>query len=141
MGVIMRAVLTVFCVCNLLSAWQLLVFTEWARDSIGEPLPRLFGTVKCIMQLTTAATLIGLLACVSLWTVQLVRWTGVGKRRVGTANRNAARSEGILLMASLTSYIAVLVTVSGVVMANSRYVVNGIYMNCDGPGISRDVER
>lgn len=132
-----RAVSLVFSASNFLLTWALLVYTEWAKQSLGEPLPRVFYHGKAIVYVMIVVALVAFFAFVCPWIVKLACLLFCRRMASDNARPKIASTDGALLILCLASYLALVTTICAVVMANSRCVVNGIFMNIDGPVESR----
>ncbi len=133
-----RAVLLVFSVSNFLLTWLLLVFAERAKESLGESLPVVFYYGRTIAHIMMAVALVAIFALVFPWIVKSACLLSRRRRASNNGRPKIASTDGALLIISLASYLAVVVTICTVVMANSRCVVNGIIVNCGVPSVEED---
>lgn len=126
---ILRLVLLTMSLVNFLLTWLLLVFTEWAKQSIGEPFPRFFHCSKDIVYIMTGIALIASLMLIFPYMVKLVHMIVSFKLPPNKTRPQYAYVDVLLLIIFLVSHIAIISILCSVVMANSRYSVNGLLMN------------
>jgi len=116
---LVRAALTVFSATNFLLAWLLLVYCEWAKHSVNELLPRFYYLGKTIVHIAMAISLIALSVLACVWIALLACAIFRGNRGVNNSKRKIAWIDGRLLIVSLASYVAMVVSTCTVVMANA----------------------
>jgi len=120
-GPLVRISLTVVSISNILLAWLLLGFCEWAKASIDELLPGIYYLGQTMVHTLASVALFAFAALVYLWILVPAYAAIRGNRDSNSTATRVLFADGMLLIMSLTSYLALVVAICSVVLANTKY--------------------